>query len=90
MTGTRRRTHPGTADGVLAVDVGGTKIALRAVAAGAAVYERTVAWPVGGDAGGESELLEASVAEAAGALGGAPPSGSAWRRRPTSTPTGPW
>ncbi|MFD9433582.1 ROK family protein [Streptomyces sp. NPDC060002] len=72
MTGTRPRTDPGTAGGILAVDIGGTKLALRAVAAGAAVYERTVLWPVGGDAGGESELLEASVAEAVDALGGVP------------------
>ncbi|MFH0179222.1 ROK family protein [Streptomyces cacaoi] len=72
MTGTRPRTDSGTAVGILAVDIGGTKLALRAVAAGAAVYERTVPWPVGGDAGAESELLEASVAEAVGALGEAP------------------
>ncbi|MER5198175.1 ROK family protein [Streptomyces sp. NPDC002755] len=72
MTGARPRTDPGTAGATLAVDIGGTKLALRALAAGAAVYERTVLWPVGGDAAGESELLEASVAEAVGALGGAP------------------
>ncbi|MFD5270840.1 ROK family protein [Streptomyces sp. NPDC058335] len=72
MTSTRPFTDPAAADRVLAVDIGGTKLALRAVAAGAAVHERTVPWPAGGDAGSQSDLLETSVAEAIGALGGAP------------------
>lgn len=72
MTGTRPCPDSGTAGLILAVDIGGTKLALRAVAAGVTVHERTVLWPVGDDAGGESDLLEASVAEAVGALGEAP------------------
>ncbi|MGV9557736.1 ROK family protein [Streptomyces sp. NPDC003522] len=72
MTGTPPRTDSGTPGGVLAVDLGGTKLALRAVASGVSVYEKTVRWPAGQDAEGELELLEAAVAEAAGALGEAP------------------
>ncbi|MEU0340456.1 ROK family protein [Streptomyces bobili] len=72
MTGTYPFTDPGVASRLLAVDIGGTKVALRAVAAGVAVHERTVRWPADGDAADQSDLLEASVADAVAALGGAP------------------
>ncbi|GGQ66253.1 ROK family protein [Streptomyces asoensis] len=72
MTDDRPRPHADTAGGVLAVDIGGTKLALRAVAAGTTVHERTVPWPAGDDAEADSELLEACVAEAIAALPGAP------------------
>ncbi|MEU4565150.1 ROK family protein [Micromonospora sp. NPDC023956] len=58
--------------GVLGVDVGGTKVALRAEAAGRPTYERTFSWPTGGgpaDAGhaagdpaGDLAALDAAVA----------------------------
>ncbi|MEV6612963.1 ROK family protein [Streptomyces sp. NPDC051051] len=72
MTGTPPPTDAGTAGGILAVDIGGTKLALRAVASGAAVYEDAVLWPVGGAVEDDAELLEASVAKAVGAWGEAP------------------
>ncbi|MFE7644310.1 ROK family protein [Streptomyces phaeoluteigriseus] len=72
MTGTRPFTDSAAPGRVLAVDIGGTKLALRAVDAGVAVHERTVPWPAGADAASQSDLLAASVAEAVGVLGGAP------------------
>ncbi|MFJ3493761.1 ROK family protein [Streptomyces sp. NPDC086091] len=57
---------------VVAVDIGGTKLAVRALADGTTVHERTVHWPRGADTDVEFGLLAASVAEAVEALGGAP------------------
>jgi kanosamine 6-kinase len=49
--------------GVLGVDVGGTKVALRAEAAGRPAYERTFAWPAGGgDPADDLAALDAQVA----------------------------
>ncbi|WP_416904034.1 ROK family protein [Micromonospora echinospora] len=48
--------------GVLGVDVGGTKVALRAEAAGRPAYERTFAWPSGDDPAGDLAALDAEVA----------------------------
>lgn len=87
MTGTYPSTDTGVASRLLAVDIGGTKVALRAMAVGVTVHERTVRWPADGDAASQSDLLEASVADAVAALGESL-SASAWRRRPTSMPTG--
>ncbi|MFG1658541.1 ROK family protein [Micromonospora chersina] len=47
--------------GVLGVDIGGTKVALRAEAAGRPAYERTFAWPAGADADGDLAALDAEV-----------------------------
>lgn len=48
--------------GVLGVDVGGTKVALRAEAAGRPAYERTFTWPTGGDPAADLAALDAAVA----------------------------
>ncbi|MFF3498183.1 ROK family protein [Streptomyces sp. NPDC003247] len=57
---------------VLAVDIGGTKLAVRALADGVTVHERTLPWRDGADPDADLDLLGASVSEAAGALGTAP------------------
>ncbi|WP_091653216.1 ROK family protein [Micromonospora pallida] len=46
---------------VLGVDVGGTKVALRAEATGRPAYERTFAWPAGGDPADDLAALDAEV-----------------------------
>ncbi|MFF5173655.1 ROK family protein [Micromonospora sp. NPDC000089] len=51
---------PGAA--VLGVDVGGTKVALRAEAAGRPAYERIVTWPAGADPAADLAVLAAEVA----------------------------
>ncbi|MER7474245.1 hypothetical protein ABT351_26525, partial [Micromonospora sp. NPDC000018] len=47
--------------GVLGVDVGGTKVALRAEAAGRPAYDRTFRWPHGADAAADLAALAAEV-----------------------------
>ncbi|MER7415888.1 ROK family protein [Micromonospora peucetia] len=55
MPGPQRR------DGVLGVDVGGTKVALRAEAAGRPAYDRTFRWPRGADPAADLAALAAEV-----------------------------
>ena len=47
---------------LLGVDVGGTKVALRAEAAGRPAYERIVTWPAGADPSADLAVLAAEVA----------------------------
>ncbi|SCL14197.1 kanosamine 6-kinase [Micromonospora nigra] len=47
--------------GVLGVDVGGTKVALRAEAAGRPAYERTFRWPAGGTLDADLAALHAEL-----------------------------
>ncbi|MDM4723042.1 ROK family protein [Micromonospora sp. WMMA1363] len=47
--------------GLLAVDVGGTKVALRAEAPGRPAYDRTFRWPPGADPAADLAALEAEV-----------------------------
>ncbi|MEU1844063.1 ROK family protein [Micromonospora sediminicola] len=51
---------PGAA--LLGVDVGGTKVALRAEAAGRPAYERIVTWPTGADPAADLSLLATEAA----------------------------
>ncbi|MEU9508662.1 ROK family protein [Micromonospora sp. NPDC048170] len=55
MPGPQRR------DGVLGVDVGGTKVALRAEAAGRPAYDRTFRWPRDADAAADLAALSTEV-----------------------------
>ncbi|SCG51034.1 ROK family protein [Micromonospora halophytica] len=47
--------------GLLGVDVGGTKVALRAEATGRPAYERTFRWPAGADPAADLAALDAEV-----------------------------
>ncbi|WP_091108345.1 ROK family protein [Micromonospora citrea] len=60
---------PRRPDGVLGVDVGGTKVALRAEAAGRPAYDRVFHWPRGGDATADLAVLAAEADRLRGAWG---------------------
>ncbi|MFI1826486.1 ROK family protein [Streptomyces sp. NPDC020412] len=65
-------THPTP---VVALDVGGTKLAVRADVDGACVHERTLPWPRDGGVDDDLVLLERAVREAIAALDPALPAG---------------
>ena len=55
--------------GLLAVDVGGTKVALRAEASGRPTFDRTFRWPPGADPAADLAMLDAEVAALRAAWG---------------------
>ncbi|MFG3708778.1 ROK family protein [Micromonospora sp. NPDC047670] len=76
---------PARRDGVLGIDVGGTKVALRAEAAGRPAYDRVFRWPRGADAAADLAALAAEVSRLREAWG---PVGAVGVAMPATTDPG--